>query len=257
MASLAFLLLLHRFQNIHIRRQDWKFLALMALSEPCLYFIFEALALKNTSASQASVITTMLPLLVSVSSALFLAEHFSNKNLIGLLLAMIGGIGLSLGGTISEHAPAPLLGNFYEFLAMICATVYTISVKQLTSHYSALFLTATQAWVGAFFFGPLLLLPQVPLPDTIFLLPTVAIIYLGLAVTIVAYGCYNFALSRMDAGKASIYVNLIPLFTMLLCWLAFNESFTLFQYLAGVLIFFGVGLSQDFWINKFKDRSPR
>ncbi len=133
---------------------------------------------------------------------------------------------------------------------MVCATAYTISVKQLTFRYSALFLTATQAWVGALFFGPLLFLPQTSLPDAILLRPSAAIIYLGLAVTVVAYGCYNFALSKMEAGKASIYVNLIPLFTMLLGWLVFRESFTLFQYLAGLLIFFGVGLSQGFWRTK-------
>lgn len=251
-ASIAFLFLLPRFRNIRIRRHDWKLLALMALSEPCLYFIFEALALKNTTASQASVITTMLPLLVTVASALFLAENFSRKNLLGLFLAMAGGIGLSLGGTATEHSPAPLLGNFYEFLAMICATVYTISVKRLTSRYPALFLTAVQAWVGAIFFGPFLAMPQVPLPESLLLQPMAAIIYLGLAVTLLAYGCYNFALSAMAAGKAAIYVNLIPLFTMLLGWLIFRESFTPFQYLAGLLIFFGVGLSQDFWGLKWK-----
>ena len=87
-ASLAFLFLLPRFRNIRIRRQDWKLLGFMALCEPCLYFIFEALALKNTSASQASVITTMLPLLISVASALFLAEKFSMQSLTGLSLAM-------------------------------------------------------------------------------------------------------------------------------------------------------------------------
>ena len=249
-ASVAFLFLLPRFRNIRIRRQDWKLLALMALCEPCLYFIFEALALKNTSASQAAVITTMLPLLISVASAAFLAEKFSLQNLLGLFLAMGGGIGLSIGGEVNESAPAPLLGNFYEFLAMVCATAYTIAVKKLTSRYSALFLTAVQAWIGAFFFAPMLLLPNVPIPDTILLLPTAAIIYLGLAVTILAYGMYNFALSAMDAGKAAIYVNLIPLFTMLLGWLVFRESFTLFQYCAGLLIFFGVGLSQGFWLRK-------
>jgi drug/metabolite transporter (DMT)-like permease len=246
-ASLAFLFFLPRFRNIRIRRQDWKLLGLMAFSEPCLYFIFEAHALKNTTASQASVITTMLPLLISVASALFLAEKFSRKNLLGLLLAMAGGIALSLGGTATEHAPAPLLGNFYEFLAMVCATVYTISVKRLTSRYPALFLTGVQAWVGAIFFGPFLALPQVPLPKSLLLLPTAATIYLGLAVTLFAYGCFNFALSSMEAGKASIYVNLIPLFTMLLGWLIFRESFTSFQYLAALFIFFGVGLSQGFW----------
>ena len=247
-ASLAFLFLLPRFRYIRVRRQDWKLLGFMALCEPCLYFIFEALALKNTSASQASVITTMLPLLVTVASALFLAEKFSTQNLMGLGLAMAGGIGLSLGGDVSVLAPAPLLGNFYEFLAMVCATVYTIAIKRLTSRYSPLFLTAVQAWVGALFFGPILLLPQIPMPDTLLLIPTTAIIYLGLAVTILAYGFFNFALSIMDAGKVAIYVNLIPLFTMLFGWLVFKESFTLFQYLAGLLIFFGVGLSQGFWI---------
>ena len=257
-ASLAFLFLLPRFRNIRIRRQDWKLLGFMALCEPCLYFIFEALALKNTSASQASVITTMLPLLISVASALFLAEKFSVQNLIGLGFAMAGGIGLSIGGEINAAAPAPLLGNFYEFLAMVCATAYTIAIKRLISRYSPLFLTAVQAWIGALFLGPKLLLPEVTVPASLLLIPTAATLYLGLAVTILAYGMYNYALSVMDAGKAAIYVNLIPLFTMLLGWLIFKESFTLFQYCAGLVIFFGVGLSQGFWLpfHRFRDRFP-
>ena len=251
-ASLAFFFLLPRFRNIRVRHQDLKLMAFMALCEPCLYFILEALALKNTSASQASVITTMLPVLVSVASALVLSEKFTLQNVIGLGIAMAGAIGLSMGGEINEQAPNPILGNFYEFLAMICATAYTIAIKKLTSRYSPLFLTAVQAWVGALFFLPMLLLPQVPIPDTFILIPTVAIIYLGLAVTILAYGSYNYALSAMDAGKASMYINLIPLFTMLLSWIIFKESFTLFQYIAGLVIFFGVGLSQGFWIQSRK-----
>lgn len=251
-ASLAFFFLLPRFRNIRVRHQDLKLMAFMALCEPCLYFILEALALKNTSASQASVITTMLPVLVSVASALVLSEKFTLQNVIGLGIAMAGAIGLSMGGDINEQAPNPILGNFYEFLAMICATAYTIAIKKLTSRYSPLFLTAVQAWVGALFFLPMLLLPQVPIPDTFILIPTVAIIYLGLAVTILAYGSYNYALSAMDAGKASMYINLIPLFTMLLSWIIFKESFTLFQYIAGLVIFFGVGLSQGFWIQSRK-----
>ncbi|MCF8055911.1 MAG: DMT family transporter [Desulfocapsa sp.] len=139
----------------------------MTLCEPCLYFIFEALALKNTSASQASVITIMLPLLISVASAIFLAEKFSTQNLTGLFLAMAGGVGPSIEGEINAYAPAPLLGNFYEFPAMVCATVYTIAVKRLTSRYSPLFLTAVQAWIGALFFGPMLLLPDIPIPDSL------------------------------------------------------------------------------------------
>lgn len=249
-ASLAFLFLLPRFKNIRIRHQDWKLLGLMALCEPCLYFIFEALALKNTSASQAAVITTMLPLLVSVASVFFLAEKFSIQGVVGLLLAMAGALGLSITGDTNIQAPAPLLGNFYEFLAMVCATFYTIAIKKLSSRYSPLFLTAVQAWIGALFFLPILLLPSVPFPKEFIPVPTTAIIYLGLAVTIFAYGSYNYALSKMAAGKASIYVNLIPLFTMLLGWIILGETFSLFQYCSGFVIFFGVAFSQGFWLKR-------
>ncbi len=252
-ASLAFLCFLPRFRTVRIRRQDWKLLAGMAMAEPCLYFIFEALALKNTSASQASVITTMLPLLVSVASAFLLAEKFSLQNYAGLGLAMLGAVILSLGGEASAQAPNPLLGNFYEFLAMICATVYTIAVKRLCSRYSALFITAFQAIIGTFFFAPFLLLPGVSIPSPLPLISTTAIVYLGLAVTLVAYGLYNFALSLMDAGKAAVYINLIPLFTMGLGWLIFNEAFTSIQYLAGIVIFIGVSLSQNFWMKNKKN----
>jgi drug/metabolite transporter (DMT)-like permease len=249
-ASIAFIFFLPRFRTVRVRRQDWILLAGMALAEPCLYFIFEALALKNTSASQASVITTMLPLLVSVASAFLLSEKFSLHNYAGLSLAMLGAVALSLGGEVSVHAPNPFLGNFYEFIAMICATVYTIAVKRLSSRYPALFITAFQAIIGTFFFAPFLLLPGVSIPSPLPPVSTTAIVYLGLAVTLLAYGLYNFALSLMDAGKAAVYINLIPLFTMGLGWFIFNEVFTTSQYIAGLIIFTGVGLSQNFWIKK-------
>lgn len=246
-ASLAFLCFLPRFRTIHIRRQDWHLFAVMALSEPCLYFFFEALALQNTSASQASLITAMLPLLITIASICLLSERASKQTLTGLFLAMGGAIILSLGGSANEQAPAPLLGNFYEFMSMICATIYTITVKRLTAFYPAFFLTAIQAWIGALFFAPFLALPQVPLPVSFLLVPMSAILYLGLAVTLAAYGLYNYALAQMEASKSSIFITLIPLFTLLLSRILFNETFTPLQYFGGFTIFFGVSLSQDFF----------
>ena len=246
-ASLAFLFFLPRFQTIRIRRQDRYLFAIMAVSEPCLYFFFEALALQNTSATQAALITTMLPLMITIASVFFLGERSSRQTVIGLFLAMGGAIILSLGGETNNQAPAPLLGNFYEFMSMICATVYTITIKRLTAHYPALFLTAIQAWAGSLFFAPFLLLPQVPLPQSFLLVPMAAILYLGLAVTLVAYSLYNFALTHMEVSKSSIFITLIPLFTLLLSRILFQESFTLLQYIGGFTLFSGVIVSQDFF----------
>ena len=251
-ASLAFLCFLPRFKKIHIRRQDRHLFAIMALSEPCLYFFFEALALQNTSASQASMITILLPLLITVASVWLLGERASWQTLTGLFLAMGGAVLLSLAGTASEQAPAPLLGNFYEFIAMLCATVYTITVKRLTARYPALFLTAFQTWIGCLFFLPFLALPQVPLPQSLLLVPLTAILYLGLAVTLAAYFLYNFALSHMEASKSSIFITLIPLFTLLLSRLLLQESFTLLQYIGGLTLFSGVLVSQGFFYQAVK-----
>jgi drug/metabolite transporter (DMT)-like permease len=250
--SLAFLCFLPRFKKIHIRRQDRHLFAIMALSEPCLYFFFEALALQNTSASQASMITIMLPLLITIASVWLLGERASGQTLTGLFLAMGGAVLLSLAGTASEQAPAPLLGNFYEFIAMLCATAYTITVKRLTARYPALFLTAIQTWIGCLFFAPFLALPQVPLPHSFILLPLAAILYLGLAVTLAAYFLYNFALTHMEASKSSIFITLIPLFTLLLSRLLFQESFTLLQYIGGFILFSGVIVSQGFFYHSAK-----
>ncbi len=246
-AALAFLFFLPRFKKIHIRRQDRHLFIIMAVSEPCLYFFFEALALQNTSAAQASMITIMLPLLITIASVWFLGEKTSGQTLTGLVLAMGGAILLSIGGAATEQAPAPLLGNFYEFLAMLCATIYTITIKRLTARYPALYLTAIQAWIGMCFFAPFLALPHVPFPHSFLLLPLAAIVYLGLAVTLVAYFLYNFALTHMEASKSSIFITLIPLFTLLLSRIIFQESFTLLQYIGGFALFSGVLVSQVFF----------
>ena len=72
----------------------------------------------------------------------------------GFVLAVIGVCWLSLASEVSEGAPRPVLGNFLEFAAMVCATGYTLTLKKLSARYTPLFLTAIQAFIGALFFLP-------------------------------------------------------------------------------------------------------
>ncbi len=243
LGSLVFLCAWRWRGRLDYRAGDWKYLLGLAVCEPCLYFVFEAIALQNTSASQAGMITALLPLLVAVGAYVFLHERITRTSLAGFLLAIAGVVWLSLGGTADEHAPAPLLGNFFEFLAMLCAMVYTLILKFLSTRYSAFLLTAMQAFVGAPFFL-LLALWHEPTPSSISLTGVVAVVYLGLVVTVGAYGLYNFAVSRLPASQASAFVNLIPLFTLLIAVLLLGESLTTQQVLATGVVFSGVALSQ-------------
>ncbi len=242
-ATCCFLLFIPSFRKIRLRRKDVKYLIIMALCEPCLYFLFEAKALELTSASQAGMITAMLPLLVAMLAWLALKEKISRRTLVGFLLAIIGAGWLSLAGETTLNAPAPLLGNLCEFAAMLCAAGYTVSLKHLTSNLPPLFLTAFQAFVGSLFFAPFLLLPHVGLPTSWDSLPALAIIYLGTFITFGAYGCYNFSVSRVPASKAAGYVNLIPVFSVILGMLLLGDRLNLQQWLACLLVFCGVWMS--------------
>jgi len=243
--SLCFLFLPATFRGLAYRPGDLRRLAFMAFCEPCLYFIFEARAIENTTASQAGMITAILPLLVAVVAHIVLKEHLSRRTLIGFFIAIVGVVWLSLAAEADVTAPNPLLGNFYEFLAMVCATGYVIQLKQLTSRYNPFFLTAVQAFAGCLFFFPLMLFPPTTLPTHFTVTGVAAVVYLGALITLGAYGCYNYGVSRIPVSQATAFINLIPVFAVILGWLILGETFTGSQYLAAGIVFWGVYLSQD------------
>jgi drug/metabolite transporter (DMT)-like permease len=243
-ASLCFLLFANRFRGVRFRKGDWKFILFMTICEPCLYFIFEAAALENTTASQAGMIAAMLPLMVAVAARLVLKERLSGKTYLGFAIAICGAVWLSGAGKPHAAAPNPILGNFLEFVAMVCATGYIITLKQLTDRYSPFLLTAFQAFIGSLFYFPLLLLPSTVLPTRWEPAGIMAIVYLGAFISFGAYGLYNFGVSRISVSRASAFVNLIPVFTLFFGWAILGERFTAVQYVAAGLIFAGIYVSQ-------------
>jgi drug/metabolite transporter (DMT)-like permease len=232
-------------QALHYRKGDYKLILFMAFCEPCLYFIFEAKALENTTASQAGLITAILPILVMIAAALILKEKIGRKSWLGSIVAVAGVCWLTLESSPTTDAPNPALGNFLEFLAMVCAAGYTIALKSLTSRYSAFFLTAMQSFIGCFFYLPLLFLPSTVIPSQLSIGPGLAIIYLGAVITLGAYGLYNYGLKKIPANKAVSFINLIPIFAVLMGWLILGESFNVDQIFAGILIMGGVYLTQS------------
>lgn len=244
-ASICFLAIGRRVTRmLHYRRGDYKLILFMALCEPCLYFIFEAKAVENTTASQAGLLTAMLPILVMVAAAIFLKERIGARSWFGATVAVGGVCWLTLQSRPSADAPNPLLGNFLEFLAMLCATGYTIAMKNLTVRYSPFFLTAVQAFAGCLFYLPLLWLPSTVLPDKLYPGPGLAILYLGAVITLGAYGLYNYGLKQVPANKAAAYVNLIPIFSVVMGWMLLGESLTGGQTVAAMVVMGGVYLTQ-------------
>ena len=229
----------------HYVKGDWRIFLVLILCEPCFYFIFEGYALKYTSASQAGMLVSTLPIFVGIFGYLLLREKISRIGWLGCFIAICGAVWLSLGAVANEHAPDPLLGNFLEFCAMLFAALYAICVRRLARSYSAIFITAVQAWGGAVFFLPALFVPGMGLPPDAPMVSWLSIVYLGIGVSLGAYGLYNFSITRMPASKASMYMNLIPVFTLIFGMIILGERLTGMQYLASVLVLGGVIVSQS------------
>ncbi len=243
-ASLCFLYFIKRFLKYDFTKDDIKYILLLAIFEPCLYFIFEAKALFYTSASQAGMITSLMPLITAMSAGYFLKEIISKQLIFGSLIAMIGAVWLSVQATTTTNAPNPMLGNFLEFCAMICAAGYTIVARYLVEKYSALFITAIQAFIGAIFFFPFFVYELV-FVDMNFTFEALAwTVYLGVVVTLCGYGLYNFALTKIEASKAAMFVNLIPVFTLILAFLILEEKLSIEELIASATILSGVIISQ-------------
>jgi len=254
-ASLCFVYFIKGFMKLEFTKKDIKYILLMTAFEPCLYFIFEAKALQYTTASQAGMITSMMPLMTAIGAGIALKEVIGKRLLTGSAIAVLGAIWLSLSAQSSENALNPLLGNTLEFLAMVCGAWYAIAIRYLSQRFSALFLTAAQGFVGALFFLPLAIWEY----NTLQMHPTMEtfgwILYLGIVVTIGGYGMFNLALSRIEASKASVFVNLIPVFTVFLAYLFLGETLTPTEMMASGVILFGVVVSQMPNLNPYQKKN--
>lgn len=225
------------------RNGDWKYLLGLATCQPCLYFIFESTALQYTSASQAGMITALLPLMVAMGAFAFLRERVSTTQFSGFLIAVAGTIWLTIAGEADQHAPAPLLGNLLEFLAIASAVGGTLMLKRLSDRYSPFLLTALQCFVGMPFFLSLAVIRE-PVPSNISLTGISAILYLGLVASVGAFMLYSYGIRHLPVSQASAFVNLIPLFSLLIAALFLGERFNSQQLLGAGIIFAGVALSQ-------------
>lgn len=227
------------------QKNDWKILLSMVLFQPCLYFLFESNALTFTTSSQAGVISACLPLMVAVAAWFFLSESINSKTITGLILSISGVILLTIFQSRQVDAPHPVLGNILEVGAMLSACANLILIKKLSSNYGAWSLTGMQIIAGTIFFLPGIKYiinadPSIWTMQLIFLL-----LYLGICVSFLAFGLYNWGISKIKVSRASIFINLIPVTAVMLGWLILGETLNSKQMIAAIIVISGVFLSNQ------------
>ena len=236
------------YKNLKIDKIDWKFILLMTVCEPCLYFLFETHALRYTTSGQAGVVSSLEPILIVIFAKLILKEHLPKIAYIGILLGITGSIVLSLGSDVNELAPNPILGNSLELCAEILTATSIITTKYLMEKYPPFFLAGTQVILGGVFFIILnIIRGGTFIPVINESLPI--LIYLG-TLTVVSYALYNYGICTLSASKASPFLYMLPISSIFFGCFFLGESFNLIQFLACLVIFIGIYISQMKDINQ-------
>jgi drug/metabolite transporter (DMT)-like permease len=197
-------------------------------------------------AGTSALLINVNPILVAIMAGIFLKEGFPRWLLIGSTAAFAGVALIAVGSgqpRSGESSTADLAGVALCLLAAVLAAVSVIIQKPVVRKFPAAQATWFGIVVGAFcclpFAGQLASEVQAAPPQA-----TLALVYLGVFPTAIAFTTWAYALSLVDAGKLAATTYLVPGTTVLISWLLLGEIPTAWGLVGGLVCLVGVGLTR-------------
>lgn len=210
------------------------------------YFFTENTALEITLATNVAFIVCTAPLLTTILSLLIYKKEKATAGLVGgTLLALVGVALVVYNGHFILKIPP--LGDFLTLLAAFSWAFYSLIMKKMSGRYRTTFITRK-----IFFYGILTILPAFILHPWQFSLsglwqPAVwmNLLFLGVLASLVCFVVWNIILKQLGTVRASNYIYLNPLFTLIGSAVLLDEQFTVMSLMGAMLILGGV-----YWAGK-------
>ncbi len=239
-ATIVLNVFLHRLvPTARLRKKDILPLAISGLFGVTVYFFFESRGIKLTSASHASLIIAVIPVVTLIAEALFFRTRISWLTTAGIVLSVAGVVFVVWRPGSTGGGRDSLLGDLCMFGACLSWVVYIILSKDLHKRLSEIAITAYQSLFGTAFLIPLALLEMhqwVPIT----LAAGLNLVYLALFCSALSNFLYVYALSRLGPIAVSPYINLIPVVGVLGGVALLGESLVWTQVAGGIVILAGV-----------------
>jgi len=222
-----------------IQKKDLPLMVLAGVFGITLYFYFENTGINLTTAVNAALIVTFVPLITICLDVLFFHGRASFLKIAGVGIAIMGTyFSITANGQISLTS-TNFKGNLFMVGAMLVWAFYTLINKLLQKRYSGLAMTTYQTIFGTAFLFPLALLERKEW--RMFSLESFwHILFLAVCCSVVAYIFYLYALKHLDVAVTTIYLNLVPVVGVAGGYLFLHESVLPIQLLGGALTFLAI-----------------
>jgi drug/metabolite transporter (DMT)-like permease len=243
---LMFLLVLLRKKPLAIPKKELPWLIVLGLTGVTLLYLFQFLGIHFTNAPTASVLINTNVIFIAILSGVFLHEIVTKKRIAGIVLSFFGVVLIMFSDLSTQEITFDNLffvGGILMLLSAFCWALYSLVGKRLLRMYDEFVITTYAFGFGTLFYLPFVFLHIGPVLQQTSLDGWLAVLYLALTCSLFGYLGWYYALKHIDASKAAVFLNFIPLFTILMSFFL-GTSFSWFFLLGAGLIIYGVYLTQ-------------
>ena len=233
--------------KVDYKNKPMKWLIILAIVEPIIYFIFETYGLQRTSTSLGGLMIALIPIVVTILAVYLLNEKPSAKQTISIILSVAGVILIILMEGSNGTGGSTLLGIFLLGGAVFSAALFNIIARKISKHFTAIEVTYFMMLVGAVFFNMISITNHIinknlsvyflPLSSTSF---RSSVLYLGILSSVVAYFLANYTLSKMEASRSAVFANISTIVSIVAGVVVLHESFHVYHVVGSIMILVGV-----------------
>ncbi len=232
--------------DFSLKNKPLKDVLLLALFQPCIYFIAESYGIKYTSSAFAGTIIAIIPIAGILCDRFIMHTKVSKKQVMCSVGSVIGVILTTLG---AEDMKSSLIGLLLLLIAVCGGALFYVFSKKSSEHFNPLERTYMMFAVGCVTFVMFALVECRGQYATL-ILPAVSnisfwgcILYLSVVSSVIAFMTLNFGSPHVSVSEASIYANLTTVISIVAGVVFVHETFTLWQFIGAVMIIGSVYVS--------------
>lgn len=226
-------------------KTSWRPVLLLGLLGVGGYNTFAYLALQHTTATNAVLLNSFIPVVTIAISWAFLGKHLRRLEGLGVVISLCGAITIVARGDFNVLIHLNFnLGDAWMLLAVAVWAIYTVGLAWRPSGVHPMLMLAALTAVGLAALLPAYIFEMAQGRQiNINFGSLAALAYVGIFPSFLGYIFYNRGVAEVGASKASLFIHLMPVFGTLLSAIFLGEIPLWYHYLGIGLIFSGIWLT--------------